>query len=122
MSEKLDHALGQALARWIDGARRHAIGVLAVAVVTAVALAAYTVATIGFNTDTDDMISKDLPFQQAVADYDRAFPQFLDALVVVIDGATPDLAEDAATTLATRLEADTTTFKTVYRPGGDAFF
>ncbi len=122
MSEKLDHALGQALARWIDGARRHAIGVLAVAVVTAVALAAYTVATIGFNTDTDDMISKDLPFQRAAADYDRAFPQFLDALVVVIDGATPDLAEDAATILATKLEADTTTFKTVYRPGGDAFF
>ena len=122
VSEKLDHALGQALARWIDGARRHAIGVLAIAVLSAVALAAYTVATIGFNTDTDDMISKDLPFQRAVADYDRAFPQFLDSLVVVIDGATPDLAEDAATTLAKRLEADTTMFKTVYRPGGDPFF
>ena len=122
MSQTLDHALSQALARWIDGARRHAIWVLLIAVATALALAAYTVATIGFNTDTDDMISKDLPFQRAVADYDRAFPQFLDSLVVVIDGATPDLAEDAAKTLATRLAADEAMFKTVYRPGGDAFF
>ena len=68
------------------------------------------------------MIDDSLPFRQAVKDYDRVFPHTGDTLLVVIDGVTPDLAEDAAGALAERFAQDPARFKTVYRPGGDPFF
>ena len=122
MSEKADHAPGRLLARWVGGAHRHAGWVIAIAAAATAAVFAYAVNTLGINTDTADMIDETLPFRQAVKDFDRAFPQFGDTLLVVIDGETPDLAEDAATALAGRLEQDHAMFKTVYRPGGEAFF
>ena len=122
MSQMTDHAPGRALARWIGGAHRHAALVVALTAVTTAAILAYAANTLGINTDTADMIDDDLPFRQAVKDYDRAFPHFGDTLLVVIDGETPDLAEDAAVALARRLARDETTFKSVYRPGGGEFF
>ena len=122
MSQMTDHAPGRALARWIGGAHRHAALVVALTAVTTAAVLAYAANTLGINTDTADMIDDDLPFRQAVKDYDRAFPHFGDTLLVVTDGETPDLAEDAAVALARRLARDETTFKSVYRPGGGEFF
>ena len=122
MNKKPDHAAGRLLARWVGGAHRHAGWVIAVTVAATAAVLGYAVNTLGINTDTADMIDETLPFRQAVADFDRAFPQFGDTLLVVIDGETPDLAEDAATALAGRFEQDRAIFKTVYRPGGEAFF
>ncbi len=122
MSKGFDRALEAFLSRWVDGARRRAIAVLALAAVATAAVLGYTASTLGINTNTADMISEDLPFRQAIKAYDRAFPQFVDTLIVVIDGDTPDLAEDAATALAARLEGETGVFKSVYLPGGGAFF
>ncbi len=117
-----DHVFGRLLSRWVGGARRHAGWVLALALATSAGILAYTVGNLGMNTDTEDMISEELPFRQAVKAYDRAFPQYDDVLVVVIDAETADLAEDAAAALASRLEREAALFKTVYRPGGGAFF
>ena len=122
MSRKADHAPGRLLARWIGGAHRHAGWVITVAAVATAAVLGYAANTLGINTDTANMIDETLPFRQAAKDFDRAFPQLDDTLLVVIDGDTPDLAEDAATALAARLERDPAMFKTVYRPGGEAFF
>ena len=122
MSNKADHAPGRLLARWVGGAHRHAGWVITIAAVATAAVLGYAANTLGINTDTADMIDETLPFRQAVKDFDRAFPQFGDTLLVVIDGDTADLAEDAATALAARLEQDPAMFKTVYRPGGEAFF
>ncbi len=117
-----DHVFGRLLFHWVDGARRYAGWVLALALAATAAILVYTVDNLGMNTDTEDMISAELPFRQAVKDYDRAFPQFDDVLVVVIDAETPDLAEDAAAALAARLEQEQALFKTVYRPGSGEFF
>ena len=122
MSKKADHAPGRLLAGWVGGAHRHAGWVIAITAALTAAVLAYAVNTLGINTDTADMIDETLPFRQAVKDFDRAFPQFGDTLLVVIDGETPDLAEDAAIALVGRLEQDPAMFKTVYRPGGEAFF
>ena len=82
----------------------------------------YVATTLGFNTETTDMIDEALPFRQAAKAYDRAFPQFSSTLVVVVDGDTPGLAEDGAAALARGLEDRPGVFETVYRPGGDPFF
>ena len=122
MSRVKDHAPGRVLARWVGGAHRFAGWVIAAAAASTVAILFYIAANLGINTDTADMIDENLPFRQAVKDYDRAFPHAVDTLLVVIDGATPDLAEDAATVLAERLRGDGAIFKSVYQPGGEAFF
>ena len=53
---------------------------------------------------------------------DRAFPQNDNLLVIVIDGATADLADRAARRLAERLRAEPELFRYVRQPDGGAFF
>jgi hypothetical protein len=53
---------------------------------------------------------------------DAAFPQQTNLTLVVIDGATPELAESAAARLTEKLAANPTLFTYVRRPDGGAFF
>lgn len=53
---------------------------------------------------------------------ETAFPQLRDVMLVMIDGATPELAEDGATRLAARLAVDKAHFRRVSRPDGGDFF
>ena len=122
MKRDRDHAPGRMLAGWIGGMHRGAGWVVAAAIAASAMSLWFTASNLGINTDTTDMIDETLPFRQAVKDYDRAFPLSIDTLILVIDGETPDLAEDAATQLAERLRRDDAIFKTVYQPGGEAFF
>ena len=122
MAHRLEQVFGRFLTAWIDGVGRRSGGVLALAVAATAAVGFYTATTLGFNTETTDMIDEALPFRQAAKAYDRAFPQFSDNLVVVIEGDTPGLAEDGAEALARGLEDQPGVFETVYRPGGDPFF
>ena len=52
----------------------------------------------------------------------RLFPQNEDTLVIVVDGATPELADDAAGRLAKRLAARPDMFISVRRPDASDFF
>ena len=122
MSQTKDHAPGRVLAGWVGTAHRHALWVIAAAAAATAMILMFTAANLGINTDTADMIDDKLAFRQAVKDFDAAFPHLTDILLVVIDGDTPDLAEDAATALAERLRGDEAIFETVYRPGGEPFF
>ena len=122
MNSPQDQGAGRLLAHWVAGAHRRAGWVLVITLAATVGIAFYISENLGINTDTADMIDEALPFRQAVKDYDRAFPHTGDTLLVVIDGATPGLAEDAADALAGRLARDSALFKTVYQPGGDPFF
>ena len=69
-----------------------------------------------------DMLSAELPFRQNYIQYKQLFPQYIDTMLVVIDGDTPESAQRAAQTLAERVRADHALVKTVYRPGNDPFF
>ena len=102
MKRDRDHAPGRMLAGWIGGMHRGAGWVVAAAIAASAMSLWFTASNLGINTDTTDMIDETLPFRQAVKDYDRAFPLSIDTLILVIDGETPDLAEDAATQLAER--------------------
>jgi hypothetical protein len=52
---------------------------------------------------------------------DKAFPQRLDQIVVVIDGATPELAEAAAQSLTDRLKRRPDLYRSVIRPEGGPY-
>lgn len=99
--------------------------VLASLALSAVSLI-YISRELGINTSTTDMIASDVPFRQASRAYDRAFPQFDDNIVVVIEaisaGIAPETVEQAANRLADVLAGMPTQFTSVLRPGSEQFF
>lgn len=113
--------LPRALAAWVLGIDRHAGTVLALTAVLLAGLVAYTVTHIGVNTDTAQMLSPDLPWQQTRLEYKEAFPQFDDNLVIVVQGDTPELAERGRERLLQALEERGRHIESMYLPDGGAF-
>ncbi|HVN01143.1 MAG TPA: MMPL family transporter [Caulobacteraceae bacterium] len=88
----------------------------------ALASALFVAGHFSLNTNTDDLLSPKLPYRQAEAAFARLFPSSDTQIVVVIDGATPELAEEAAQKLSDKLAADPTHFTSVRRPDGGDFW
>src|SRR5258705_1372284 len=97
-----------------------------VAIVLASALGAsafaYTATHIAIDTDSAKLIVDDVAWRKRELVFDAAFPHRADLMVVVVDGATAEQAEQTAATLTQRLSNDRRTFRTVWRPDGGAFF
>lgn len=110
------YLLDRFLDRVDDGAQRWALPVLAVAFALAVLCVWYVQDNLRFNTDTADMLSEKLAWRQNYQAYKDSFPQYRDNIVVVIDGATPDLAQDASLALADALRKRDDLFMEVFEP------
>lgn len=82
----------------------------------------FTAARFDMTTDTAALISPDIDWRRQERAMEAAFPQLRDVMVVVIDGQTPELAEDAAAKLTVQLGEDKAHFKLVRRPDGGEFF
>jgi uncharacterized protein len=106
----------------VDFSRRHAVAVTSLVLVLALVGTIFAALRLRVDTDIDKLMSPDLPWRQREAAMERAFPQNVDLLVVVVDGDTPDRAEDASAALAAALREKTDLFHTVERPGGSEFF
>jgi hopanoid biosynthesis associated RND transporter like protein HpnN len=106
----------------VETSARAAAPVLIVSLVVTAALLYYTATHLSFNTNTLGMLDPSLRFLQLDREYERAFPQFTDLIVVVIDGDTANRADDAAARLTARLRRESALFTSVYYPGGESFF
>ncbi len=73
-------------------------------------------------TDTGALISPDIDWRRQERVMETAFPQLRDNMLIVIDGATPELAEDGAARLARQLGSDSRHFRSISRPDGGDFF
>jgi hopanoid biosynthesis associated RND transporter like protein HpnN len=73
-------------------------------------------------TDTAALISPRVAWRQQEQAMEKAFPQLSDVMLVVVDGQTPELTEDATAKLAARMAADPAHFRRVSRPDGGDFF
>src|ERR1019366_5747917 len=96
--------------------------VLALAILVAIASGYYTATHFAISTNTNEFISEKLPWRQNLIALDKAFPQRVDQIVVVIDGATPELAEAAAQSLTDKLKRHADLYQSVARPDGGAYF
>ena len=83
------------LGRWVSWVVRHARLVVLTACAVTTISAWYFLDNLAINTGTSDMLSEKLPFRQKSAEMDRAFPQTDSTMVVVIEGQTADIADDA---------------------------
>ncbi|MGN6375414.1 MAG: MMPL family transporter [Sphingomonas sp.] len=95
---------------------------LAAALAVAVVAIFYGGGHFAMTTDTAALISPSVPWRQHEKAFDDAFPQLRDAMVVVVDGATPELAEGSANRLSDAMATDPAHFRSVRRPDGGAFF
>jgi hopanoid biosynthesis associated RND transporter like protein HpnN len=97
---------------------------LVIALVALVTVASAGVAAHLFkiNTDVERLIDKDVPWRQDEINYEKAFPQRTGTLVAVIDGKTPEEAEEAAAEFSAALVSHKDMIESVYRPDGGAFY
>lgn len=82
----------------------------------------YTLNNLGFNTDTTQMLSPDLPFQINRFRLNDAFPKDATSIMLVVDGETPEQISQAATILAERLNDAKDHFYSATIPNDNPFF
>jgi hypothetical protein len=108
--------------RSVAWATAHARLVIALCLALTAAAGLYAARTLTMDTDTARMIAEDLPWKQQMARINAAFPQNTGLLVAMVDGDTPDAAEDAAAALFAKMQARPDLFATVRRADGGPFY
>jgi hopanoid biosynthesis associated RND transporter like protein HpnN len=114
--------IAETAARIVDFARRNAAWVTVAVLVLALAGGMLAAARLTIDTDIEHMLPSDVAWRQDEFALDNAFPQNNSLLVVVIDGKTPDLAEQAAEALAAKMRGEPQFFEYVRQPDGGPFF
>jgi hopanoid biosynthesis associated RND transporter like protein HpnN len=115
-------SLATLLARVVDWSRRRAGLVVAAGLLAGVLGCFYSATHLGIITDTDAMFPSSLPWRQQQIALDRAFPQFSNLLVVVLDSRMPEAADATATALVQQLSRDHAHFRTATDPGALPFY
>ena len=96
--------------------------VLVIAALVVFASAVFAARNFDMSTDTVSLISPDTDWRRNEAEVSKAFPRVDSSVAIIVDGKTPELAEDAAIKLANALESDKANFTSVERPDGGDFF
>ena len=122
MKKTLDSFLAKILVHWVDGVRRNARFVVASMAAFTVALAIYTGLYLGINSDNVSLVPETLPSRQAHENFIRHFPNLEEAIFVVVDAQTPELAREASDRLLERLKNEPDTITRAYQPGSGEFF
>jgi len=113
---------GWLVGRLVAACARHPLLVLLAGVLLTAASAVYAAGHFAMTTDTAELISPHQDWRQRELAYEKAFPSLQKLTVVVVDGATPEIAEDATTRLAAALAEKKQFFHAVRRPDGGSFF
>ena len=110
------------IGRIVAASTRHPLIVLFLVGSLTLAALVFTAQNFAMTADTSQLISQRLDWRQRELAFDAAFPQFNNLTMVVVDGATPELADDAARRLAAALKERQDLFQTVRWPDGGPFF
>src|ERR1043165_5052596 len=89
---------------------RHAWTVIVAASLLTLVSVVYSVRHFGINTDINTLISQDLPWRQRELAFEKAFPQHLRSILVVVDAPTPELTTAATSALVERLQSNNELF------------
>ena len=115
--------MGQSFVSRIIGFSSRFAGPIVLAILLVSGVAGYYVrGHFAMNSRTEDLISSETQWRQREAAYDAAFPQQNQLIVVVINGATAERADEAAKSLADALLPMKKQFYFVRRPDDGRFF
>jgi len=101
---------------------RHAGLVVAMALLAGALAGGYSATHFAMNSNAESLISAQTTWRKRAAAYDAEFPQLGNTIAIVIDGATPELAERATGELSSALATRNDLFVGVRRPVGGSFF
>jgi len=118
----LDAAASRMAGACVDAAQRRPRAVLAASLLLAALALGYAAAYLGVDSNTDNLLSDELPHRRNLAAFARYFGDRGLDLIVVVEGATAGITHDAASALAERLAADGDRFAKVMAPGSGDFF
>ena len=110
------------LKQLISLSARKPFHVVAAAVLLAIAALFHVATSFEMTTDTGELISAKTEWRQNEDKVSRAFPKLIDAIVVVVDGKTPELAAGSAAKLAAALGEDKKNFSSIVRPDANDYF
>ena len=122
MKQWFETVSARLLSRWIDEARRKSGWVIGLCGMLTLGAALYAAFFLGINSDNVRLVSEDLPSRKNHEAFARVFPNLDNALLIVVDGETPELARDGAAALLARLLEDTHHIDKAYMAGGGDFF
>jgi len=114
--------LTRTIVQLVDFSRRFSLLVALLGLAASAVLGWYVATHFKINTDVNQLLAEDLDWREREAELEKAFPQKVDRLIVVIDGGTPDDAENAAAALAEKMGEQPALFKNVIRPDNIPFF
>ena len=106
----------------ISRSARHPILVALASGVLALGAGTFAATHFDMTTDTSELISPSVGWRQDAAALAAAFPQQDGDMVIVVDGRTPELADDAAARLTAALAADRAHFSAARQSEGGDFF
>ena len=110
------------IGRIVAASTRHPLIVLLATVVLTAAALVYLGGHFNMTADTAKLISPKLEWRHREIVFDKAFPQLQNLTMIVVDGATPELADDGAQRLAAALQEKPDLFHNVRRPDGGPYF
>ena len=114
--------LGDRLAAVTVGAGRRPRLVLALSFAALVPLAVYAWTHLRVDANTGNLVSDRLPWKQANAALEEAFPHLFDDMQIVIDARSPAIAAAVQERMADRLTEQADLFSLVYAPGAGDYF
>jgi hopanoid biosynthesis associated RND transporter like protein HpnN len=101
---------------------RHPIALVLLCALAAAAAGDYASQNFKMNSDSAALISANTPWRQRDAIFDSKFPQTQNLTLVVVDGKTPEIADQAAQALEAKLRSQKDLFPIVRDQQGDPFF
>jgi len=101
---------------------RHSLLVLLAALALTAAAVVYMARNFAMTAETSQLISPTLDWRKRGIEFDKAFPQLQSLTMIVVDGVTPELADDGARRLAAALRQQPDLFHNVRQPDGGRFF
>jgi hopanoid biosynthesis associated RND transporter like protein HpnN len=100
----------------------HAWIVLVLSIALGVSAAMFAVGHFAMSTDTNALLSPKLTWKIREAAYNKTFPPSGSQVVVVVDGQTPELADQGAAALAAKLNSQPQLFHAVRQPDAGPFW
>jgi uncharacterized protein len=114
--------LQQAIVTTVDYCTRYAKQVVGIAILFGLVTAIYAAGHFAIDADVNKLISKDLPWRQREAAFNKFFPSQEESMLAVLDAPTSELATQATAALIQKLSAQKDHFHSIMEGGGGPFF
>ena len=120
--DRFEATLTDRIAKFAQHVNKRATTVLGLVAFLTLSFFAFAAFNLGINSDNTSLVAEHLQARQNYLAFTESFPNIENVILVVIDGETPELAREAATTLERALKDRPDLVEDVYVPGSGEFF